>query len=675
MKFKIKETYLLLVIVIGLISLSVYTTYALFTASTTINDVVSFNATLSTDNNLIEYEMVTLSPGEVKKIEVNVNNTYSTSLYYGTWYQVVSPSDTSDIVIGVPTESANPSSGAIAKTSSITVIVGLANNSSKTAVINIGTIGSTTSNLNLPTTRSLVPAGFDPTVPSLVINSLKINGTETTTFPINTGSYTVNTTCSDASITFNQETHKYEISNISKSKNATCGFTYTTKSNTTNLNDYLISLAGTTQGTGQLVNEVDDYKKVAEPGSSLDDATGVVAPTDYQNYSEYSSTSYSSTSGTTTSGIFTNSNNVWSSNTANMTSGTYYHFSFNVPSEGYYQICYLYGSGNTGNIIYIYNGNTQVEQLKANGGSMSTGKSSVGCVDIGRVSSSDKVRVVQKVGSMKSNLSFKMGTLSVITTTYDTGYRYEGKDPNNYIFFNNETWRIIGVFGSTSHGVSNKNLVKIIRNDSIGGYAWDKSKFNDWPNSSLYHLINDYYYTATDGTDSGYCYQDSTTITGNCDYTETGLQLDYRKMVQSVTWYLGGPSAITNPASTYYANERDSSMKYYGSASTTGNVGLMYASDYGYSVLSSSCTRTIELSSYKTNACAGNAWLTKGNDEWTITAYAKGRYTVYKIYGGAYISDNNAGNSGTFRPVLYLKSNVKYISGTGTKSDPYIIDL
>ena len=509
MKFKIKETYLLLVIVIGLISLSVYTTYALFTASTTINDVVSFNATLSTDNNLIEYEMVTLSAGEVKKIEININNTYSTSLYYGTWYQVVSPSDTSNIVVGVPTESANPSSGAIAKTSSITVIVGLANNSSKTAVINIGTIGSTTSNLNLPTTRSLVPAGFNPTVADLVINSLTGGST---TFPIYTGYFTTGVTCDGATVIYNESTLKFEVYNITKEKNATCSVNFVEKSTTLFLNNYLISLSGTTQGNGQLVNE--------------------------------------------------------------------------------------------------------------------------------------------------------------------NGYRYEGKDPNNYIFFNNETWRIIGVFDSSSHGVSNTNLVKIIRNDSIGGYAWHKSNTNDWRNSSLYHLLNDYYYTATDGTGSTYCYQYSTTITGNCDYTETGLQLDYRKMVQPVTWYLGGPSNNFNPASTFYANERDSSKIYSGrSPSTSGNVGLMYASDYGYSVLSSSCTRTTNLGSYNTNACAGNTWLKKETDEWTITPYSgHSSYAFYIGYNGS--SDYQGVAYGyTSRPVLYLKSDVKYISGTGIKSDPYIIDL
>ena len=260
----------------------------------------------------------------------------------------------------------------------------------------------------------------------------------------------------------------------------------------------------------------------------------------------------------------------------------------------------------------------------------------------------------------------------------ENGYRYEGKNPNNYIYFNNELWRIIGVFDSSSHGVSNTNLVKIIRNDSIGGYAWHKSNTNDWPNSSLYHLLNDYYYTATDGTSSTYCYQYSTTVTGNCNYTKIGLQTDYRNMVQTnTTWYLGGPSDNSNPTSTFYVNERDATKIYSGrSASTTGNIGLMYASDYGYSVLSSSCTRTTNLGSYNTNACAGNAWLKKETYEWTITPYSdRSNYVWYVDITGLVGSSTGASNGYASRPVLYLKSDVTVMGGDGSLASPYQIGI
>ena len=54
-----------------------------------------------------------------------------------------------------------------------------------------------------------------------------------------------------------------------------------------------------------------------------------------------------------------------------------------------------------------------------------------------------------------------------------TDYRYIGADPNNYVTFNNETWRIIGVF-TVDDGAGNKEQrLKLIRDESIGNYSWD----------------------------------------------------------------------------------------------------------------------------------------------------------------------------------------------------------
>ena len=515
---------------------------------------------------------------------------------------------------------------------------------------------------------------------TVIVNGTKyaisIDGESASDFP-SKGAYDVLIDCTNASAEWNYDEWVAEIYNVTGTTSCSINFTSREEKK---LNEYIISLTGE-QGNGQVVNEIDDYIEATGLGTTISDATGLDAPTDYQNYSEFYSTSYSSTSGTTTSGVFSASdgiNNIWSTNTANMTSGKYHQLSFNAPSEEYYfQICYTLGAGSTSNRLYIYNGSTQV---KINGSSYLSASSSSaksGCVNIGKVSSNNKVRVVQYAYTTISSLSFKMGTLTEKTTTYDTGYRYEGKDPNNYVYFNNELWRIIGVFDSSSHGVSNTNLVKIIRNDSIGGYAWHKSKTNDWPNSSLYHLLNDYYYTATDGTSSTYCYQYSTTVTGNCNYTKIGLQTDYRNMVQTnTTWYLGGPDSSSNPASTYYANERDSSKIYSGrSASTTGNVGLMYASDYGYSVLSSSCARTINLGSYNTNACAGNAWLKKETYEWTITPISNSSNFVNSVFNTGSIGYRLTLYCYASRPVLYLKSGVTVMGGDGSLDNPYRIRL
>lgn len=102
----------------------------------------------------------------------------------------------------------------------------------------------------------------------------------------------------------------------------------------------------------------------------------------------------------------------------------------------------------------------------------------------------------------------------------EKGYRYEGKNPNNYVWFNNEYWRIIGVFDNTSHGQSGKNLVKIIREELLSGLAFDKNNSSNWTTSSLRSLLNENYYNATNGTESGYCYNYSNVITNNCNYTK-----------------------------------------------------------------------------------------------------------------------------------------------------------
>ena len=122
-KFKIKESYLLLLIVLGLVSLGVYTTYALFTASTTINDVVGITATLDINKSLTEYEIVVVEPNETKLIELNVVNSYNDSIYYGAWYQIASGNN-NDIQIGLYTErNSNPGSGSLSSSSNINLLV------------------------------------------------------------------------------------------------------------------------------------------------------------------------------------------------------------------------------------------------------------------------------------------------------------------------------------------------------------------------------------------------------------------------------------------------------------------------------------------------------------------------------------------------------------------------
>lgn len=257
----------------------------------------------------------------------------------------------------------------------------------------------------------------------------------------------------------------------------------------------------------------------------------------------------------------------------------------------------------------------------------------------------------------------------------EKGYRYEGKNPNNYIWFNNEYWRIIGVFDSTSHGVSGKNLVKIIRADVLDGLVWDKSDTNNWNTSSLKSLLNGAYYKAEDGTSSGYCYGYNTIATANCDYTKKGIQSGYRSMIAKVTWHLGGYSSTSATTSAFYGYERGTTVYSGRPTSTTGYIGLMYPSDYGYSVLSSSCARTTNLGSYNSANCAGQSWLYGKGYEWTLTPYSSYSDSGFILRYNGYVHGSTAINGCGSRPVLYLDASVYKIDGDGSLNNPYIVGM
>ena len=72
---------------------------------------------------------------------------------------------------------------------------------------------------------------------------------------------------------------------------------------------------------------------------------------------------------------------------------------------------------------------------------------------------------------------------------YECRYFFKGANPNNYIKFNNETWRIISV--------ECDDTIKIMRNESIGGRAWNSSRSNDWASpASLNTYLNGTYLTS-----------------------------------------------------------------------------------------------------------------------------------------------------------------------------------
>ena len=131
-----------------------------------------------------------------------------------------------------------------------------------------------------------------------------------------------------------------------------------------------------------------------------------------------------------------------------------------------------------------------------------------------------------------------------------------------------------------------------------------------------------------------------------------------------------------------YTYERGTTVYSGRPVVTTGKVGLMYPSDYGYSVTNANCSHTsTNLGSYNSSSCGGKAWLLKYGFEWTNSPYSGNSYNVFHVNAFAYLNSdfNDASYGYGVRPVLYLKSNVyvtnKDDTNVGSETNPYKIAI
>ena len=270
--------------------------------------------------------------------------------------------------------------------------------------------------------------------------------------------------------------------------------------------------------------------------------------------------------------------------------------------------------------------------------------------------------------------------------TEDKNIRYYGSDPNNYVRFNNELWRIIGVFG---------NNVKLVRSESLGSLSWDSSAstinsgsgVNEWSQADLQVYLNKMYYGGTTVT----CYGEYRNTTTACPTNR--LDDASKSLIDYHTWNTGAPNRETLYNSTtrsydtveFYKAERgttngktcsggsDCNDTVTRTTEWIGYVGLPYVTDYAYASSENDCnTKIDQLSTYK---CKNNNWMSKNIWYWTLSPGAHSGYStnVWDVYSVDIVSNDRAGNGLAVFPAIYLKSDILIESGTGTSSDPYIL--
>ena len=281
----------------------------------------------------------------------------------------------------------------------------------------------------------------------------------------------------------------------------------------------------------------------------------------------------------------------------------------------------------------------------------------------------------------------------------DNSYRYAGANPNNFVCFGSDAspcpidnlYRIIGVFGENYHGANGKQLVKLIKydymtTDELGTDGDYSQTYKEWGMDSTYkgtygdgERIGVYYwnYKATGSATNTW----STSLLNKTNLNTNfinNIGTTWANKIATVTWKVGGntwanigtktssvayTNEITNPVTT---NTTDNATTY------SAKIGLMYVSDYGFAASPDAWTLT--MSSYNNTTATNNNWMYMGLYEWTISRRADDSDSAFIVNRGGDVNNNYVGGYNGVRASFNLESSVSYVSGSGSMSDPIVIN-
>ena len=280
--------------------------------------------------------------------------------------------------------------------------------------------------------------------------------------------------------------------------------------------------------------------------------------------------------------------------------------------------------------------------------------------------------------------------------TSDQNIRYYGSNPNNYVSFNNELWRIIGVFG---------NNVKLVRSESLGSLSWDSSDsttnngngINQWGEStyedgSLYEgadlqvYLNKMYYggDTTVTCYSSYNNQTITCPTGTIEETSKSLidnhiwntgATEYNMRTDTLAFYQAERGSVNGKICSSGKMCNDTVTR---TTTWTGYIGLPYGTDWAYASSESVCETNMQTKDdSNVYICKNNNWMQRNTWAWYLSPVGNLSYTfnAWSVSDGGGAGSNSAASSYAVAPSIYLKSNVLIESGNGTSSNPYTLKL
>ena len=285
-------------------------------------------------------------------------------------------------------------------------------------------------------------------------------------------------------------------------------------------------------------------------------------------------------------------------------------------------------------------------------------------------------------------LSLKNGQ----TTSTDSGLR-------NYVTFNNEMWRVVGIFNEENASGRVEERIKLVKDEPISLETEVESTITK--NGVTYNTFE-----SSTGTKYKYFYWNypDANYTGNKnDWTKTGSQyylnetyynnLSNNNLIEEMKYYLGNVTTdssgfLSGTNAEVYTQERgsvvcDSSVTswsqnsscniWYGNQATwNGKIALLYPSDFGYASDVANWSKDYQ-TAYSNGLSLTNWMFNNGMAfSWFLSpsSYGPDRVTGVDISGilyGSRVANFNA----VFRPVLSLNSQTLIGSGTGSYEEPY----
>ena len=281
---------------------------------------------------------------------------------------------------------------------------------------------------------------------------------------------------------------------------------------------------------------------------------------------------------------------------------------------------------------------------------------------------------------------------------YEAGrYIYRGSEPNNYIQFNNELWRIVAKETDGTYKIVRDEFLP--QNEGYTFMVYDEANHRATENNTyctnpqwgcgVYAAVSGTFQTPS-GNYSGTVTEDSSIkeYLNNTYYpTLNGIA---KTQVQSHTFNIGSVQVLDQSGNDSIEKNIAGEKMY----KWTGNVGLINVSDLLKASTNAACTSatdeynagmqdtpretcgsyltyfdtineelggigywTINAASAESGDCSGNAW---------IAVRATGLAGLVNDY--AYF-DYGTGA----RPVVFLKSSIQFTEGNGSKSNPYIV--